>query len=108
MDLDALEMVTGAALLGIGLLAGRRNRAPRKPDKQSYICGCDHELAFHDPSTGECHGKVRGNPLKYDTFREPTAWEQVQCSCRQYDGPPNLDNVNWAKVNLPTLPGKDD
>jgi hypothetical protein len=48
------------------LVEGRRN---------SYRCGCAHSLAFHDPTTNECH----------HTVTRPQCAASV-CECRQYVG----------------------
>ena len=80
-----LAIVTALAV--IRLVRGPRPRAlkPRKDPKP--VCGCSHHYSFHDPKSGNCHGFVNGEPVKYDAFRDPTAWAQVQCPCRQYSGP---------------------
>lgn len=87
-------MITGALIFATGLLVGivlrsiRWRRGLSKPPKP--VCGCTHHHAMHDPETRSCHAKVEGEPARYDSFGEPTAWRQVQCSCRQYTGPEPL------------------
>lgn len=52
------------------------------------ICGCRHDLAFHNPQTGACHHPV----------------DDTSCACQQYTGPELL-----GQVYLPGLadPGRD-
>ena len=82
----------GVAVI-IGVLLGRflpnRRKGPKPAEPVEPYCGCDHHHSFHDPKTGECHGRVRGEPTKFDDYasRNPVAWAQVQCSCKQYSGP---------------------
>jgi hypothetical protein len=52
------------------LEAARRHAAP----KNATVCGCEHDLAFHNRDTGVCHHKAHGE----------------QCSCQQYTGPQPL------------------
>ena len=81
----------GVAVI-IGVLLGRflpnRRKGP-KVKAVKPVCGCGHHHGFHDPATGECHGTVRGEATEFDDYasRNPVAWAQVQCSCRQYSGP---------------------
>jgi hypothetical protein len=81
-----------AAVALIGVLIGRflpnRRKGPKPQQPVEPICGCDHHRSFHDPQTGQCHGLMRGNPLRYDEdWNTPTAYKQVPCTCRQYSGP---------------------
>lgn len=54
-----LEMLAGGALVAAGYLIGRympgRRRTPKPPQP---ICGCGHELAYHDPERGVCRAGV--------------------------------------------------
>lgn len=77
----------------IGVLLGRflpnRRKGPKpKPDPKP-VCGCKHHHSYHDPQTGQCHGTMRGKAIKFNDYasRDPVAWEQVPCTCRQYSGP---------------------
>jgi hypothetical protein len=45
----------------------RKLQATLPPVPPKPICGCGHDLAFHDPRTGECHSKVK----------VVTKWERV-------------------------------
>lgn len=93
-----LEMLTGAALLAAGWMTGRFVPARRRPPKQPKpVCGCGHEIAYHDPKTSECHGRVE-EATKYDPFGSATAWKRVQCTCRQYDGPTPLPTIYAPEV----------
>jgi hypothetical protein len=83
-------MLTGGGLLAIGFLVGRFAPARRRfPQPLKPVCGCDHELAYHDPATGTCHGTVK-EPTRYDEYGDAIAYKTVQCTCRQYDGPTPL------------------
>lgn len=79
-----------AVVIGVLLgrfLPSRRRKTPEPRKSPEPICGCDHHHGFHDSKTGECHGQVDGNPVKYNEYGRPMAYEQVRCSCRQYSGP---------------------
>lgn len=93
-----LEMLAGGGLVLAGMLLGRflpaRRRHPKPPKP---VCGCSHQLAFHDPATGECHGKVEVE-TRWDRLGDPVAWSQAQCTCRQYDGPTPLPTVYAPEV----------
>jgi hypothetical protein len=92
-----LEMLTGGGLVLAGLLIGRfapvRRRSPKSPKP---VCGCRHELAYHDPATGECHGMKTVD--KHNRYGEWIGEEQVTCTCRQYDGPTPLPTVYAPEV----------
>lgn len=94
-----VEMAAGGGLLAAGVVLGRllpdRRRARKSPKP---ICGCTHELAFHDSATSECHGTV-SEPSRYDRFGEVTAYRTVRCTCRQYDGPTPLPTVYAPEVS---------
>lgn len=105
--MDPITLAVGAAIAALSFLAGRRSRRRElTPDKREAICGCGHRLAFHDPVTSECHGEVRGEPLRYDRYDEPTAWKQARCACRQYEGhvPPDQIVANFR----PQLPASEE
>ncbi|MEO3856174.1 hypothetical protein [Acrocarpospora sp. B8E8] len=93
-----LEMLTGAALLAVGWLAGRYTPARRRmPKPPKAVCGCDHQFAYHDPATGECHGLN-----EVDVRNKHGEWigeEQVRCTCRQYDGPTPLPTYYAPEVS---------
>jgi hypothetical protein len=81
--MSALAMLAGAAILAAGVLAGRflpARRASRPPAPARPVCGCDHDHAYHDPQTSQCHGRVEigywGSQYHYE-----------DCTCRQYSGP---------------------
>ena len=82
-----------AAVALVGVLLGRflpnRRKGPKPAKAVRPVCGCGHHHSYHDPKTSECHGQVRGKAIKFTDYasRDPVAWEQVQCSCRQYSGP---------------------
>lgn len=94
-------IIVGVALVsgGAGVRIGRR-RAGKQPKPK---CTCGHSLAFHDPDTHRCHGLMNGNPVRFDTFNDPTAWEKVPCGCRQYVGPVPADQMLTSFV-YPKMP----
>jgi len=84
-----------AAVAIIGVLVGRflpnrRRRVPKAPKPVKPLCGCGHHHGYHDPQSGQCHGLMSGDPLRYNEFDHPTAWKQVPCTCRTYSGPQPL------------------
>lgn len=103
--MEPVTLLTGAGLVCLGLILGRLS-ASRKPEpsspSQKNRCSCGHTLAFHSPDKGTCAGTQNGEPLRYDSFDTPTAWEKVPCTCQQYDGPQPVDRVDWTAVTLPT------
>ena len=104
MDPISILVGVGAVLLGqaIGYVQGRRHRAP-KPIQA--ICGCGHGMSMHNAETGRCHGMMNGDPLKYDSDKEPTAYKQVPCTCQRYVGPLPIDQVFSPPVLPPSDPG---
>jgi hypothetical protein len=82
------SLLLGAAIFASGLLAGRfwpvRRRArPPKPAKP--ICGCEHELSFHDPKSGECHALMKvPSTMTRDSYH-------TGCTCKQYTGARIID-----------------
>lgn len=83
-------MLVGAAVLVVGWAVGRISRAPRSDARPpSLICGCDHQLAMHDPQTNRCH-RVISAPV-WNDHEEMFIDEQVQCPCRQYTGDKPVD-----------------
>ncbi|MCZ2823831.1 MULTISPECIES: hypothetical protein [unclassified Modestobacter] len=102
MDPISVLVGVGAVLLGqaIGYVQGRRHRAP-KPIQA--ICGCGHGMSMHNAETERCHGMMNGDPLKYDSDKEPTAYKQVPCTCQRYVGPLPIDQV----FSPPLLPPSD-
>ncbi len=92
------EMLIGAAIaaggvtLGRLLPAGKRPPRPRKPPEP--VCGCECDLAFHEPDGDgggtRCHGmhEVPAPRPDYDT---PYHYTEVPCTCKQYTGPRILD-----------------
>jgi hypothetical protein len=85
-------LVQDIVILSVGLFLGmllrmRQNSSAKLPEA---VCGCEHHHAMHDPVTGHCHALINGEPLKYNSWKEPTAWTQVQCPCRRYSGPEPL------------------
>lgn len=92
-----LEMLTGGGLVLLGMAVGRfipaRRRIPKPPKP---VCGCGHELAFHGPDVGECHGMNTVD--KHNGYGEWIGEEQIRCTCRQYDGPTPLPEVYAREI----------
>jgi len=96
-----IEMLAGGGLVLLGVLVGRflpaRRRGPKPPKPVQPICGCGHHFSYHDPKTGECHGKAKGTEtVVRDGKGKPVLdyWGDVQttletgpCGCRKYTGP---------------------
>lgn len=103
--MDPVSLLVGAGIAALFTLVGRfTRRADRtKTGEPRPVCGCGHELAFHDPKTSECHGLVDGDPVGYEAHGYPTAYKKVRCSCRQYVGPVPADQL-LASFQSPTLP----
>ena len=77
-----------AAVALIGVLVGRFLPNRRKtPEPVRPVCGCGHHHSYHDLASSECHATVRGKAIKFNAWAEPMAWDQIQCSCKQYSGP---------------------
>jgi hypothetical protein len=78
-----LSLIEGAALIVAGMGIGRfwpaRRKGPKPPEPVRPVCGCDHHHSYHDPQTGQCHGRRNlgywGGQQNYE-----------DCSCRQYSG----------------------
>jgi hypothetical protein len=79
-----VEMLAGGGLAILGVVVGRflpaRRRHPKPSRPAKPVCGCEHELSFHDPKTGECHSKM---------LIPGYGWNN-DCTCRQYTGPEPL------------------
>lgn len=92
---EVLWILTGSAGTFAGVLLGRRlgrREVPPPPEKPSLMCGCDHELAYHDFKTGECH---EGGG--YENQFKGGKWMSVRtrCLCRQYTGARPLETY-WT------------
>ncbi|MFI5537837.1 hypothetical protein ACIA5H_15735 [Nocardia sp. NPDC051900] len=92
--LDPLSLAVGAGLVGVGWVCGRfvprRGRAGKELRAR---CGCGHDLALHDRSSGACHAEISRKGIH--GLRE---W--VGCHCRRYTGPIPLEEV-FASPILP-------
>ena len=73
-----------AAVALAGVLLGRflpnRRKGPKPQKPVEPLCGCDHHHSYHDPKTGECHGR---NQIGYWASQ----YHYEPCTCRQYSGP---------------------
>ena len=83
-----LSLIIGPAIFAAGMLTGRfwpaRRKGPKPPKPVQPICGCEHDLSFHDPETGECHALMRvPSTMSRDSYH-------TDCTCRRYNGPEPL------------------
>ena len=96
-----LEMLTGGGLVALGFLIGRLapplRRSPKPPAAPKPICGCGHELAYHDPEKGVCKSSVSVES-RWDYYGDAIAWKQTPCACQQYTGPTPLPTVYAPEV----------
>ena len=79
MSPDLLEgalIAVGAFLAGQWLPRPYRRRRVKPPKPVQPICGCKHNVSYHDPKTSECHGRVYCGEGRYE-----------DCTCKQYSGP---------------------
>lgn len=85
------------AAFGLGLTRGRSQRTPAQPRPVELLCGCSHEMAYHDPATGKCHedsDEYIFDPRIKRSVAKP-------CPCRQYTGPKPIDTVFQPRLVLP-------
>jgi len=86
----------GVAVI-VGVLLGRflpnRRRGPKPAKAIQPICGCDHHRSFHDPASGECHGRNYEGAGYYSA-----------CTCRQYSGPEPLPEYFAPEVTSGETP----
>lgn len=101
IDVATLLWYLGFCLFGFVIgRATSKKKVVKAPRPELPYCGCEHGLHDHDPKTGECHGLMDGDPLRYDDFHHPTAYKQVRCTCKQYTGPRPIDQI-WIPEVLP-------
>ena len=89
-------VLLGAGLTYVGVLLGiarERARKPKPAKDPDPVCGCNHNLAMHDPANGQCHERVE--VTTYEDFRSRN-WKWVTCPCRQYVGPQPLPHPGGA------------
>ncbi|TFV51869.1 hypothetical protein [Blastococcus sp. TF02A-35] len=99
--MEPVSLLVGAALLGVGFVAGRlgRGRTPAPPPPVTPLCGCGHTLSQHDTATNTCYAELRR-----DTYDKRGRWSGhswVPCTCRQYVGPRPVDEVFVPRVLPP-------
>jgi hypothetical protein len=88
------EMLAGGGLVLAGAVAGRFTPGRRRhPKAIKPICGCTHHHSFHDQKTGQCHGKMRGDPLMYYASGTANEYKQIPCTCCQYSGPEPIPEI---------------
>lgn len=87
-------MLEGALILLAGILIGRLWPVPRKgPKPVQAVCGCKHHHSMHDPETGACNARERGNPLRWAGNGNPVEWDWLDCPCLCYSGPEPLPTL---------------
>lgn len=68
-------------LRAIELEKARRQLEAAHPTPAKPICGCGHDVAFHNRDSGSCHGEnARGKTVR-------------QCTCQGYSGPTPLSQI---------------
>lgn len=88
------QFIVTAGATAIGLrFAGFRFKRERKSKEPDPVCGCDHHFAMHDLRTGECHGLMDGDPIKYYGSGTPSAYKQIPCTCQHYTGPEPMNAI---------------
>jgi len=93
-----MELLEGAGILLSGIAVGRFWPARRKePKPTKAVCGCRHELSFHDADTRQCHGTNRKSV--YDSYGEWVGYQDVACTCRQYTGPEPLPSYYAPEIS---------
>lgn len=80
--LEGAVIAVAAFLAGQWLPRPRLRRGVPKPSRP--VCGCKHELAYHDPKSGQCHS------LMYVPGTASHLSRHEPCACRQYSGPQPL------------------
>lgn len=83
-------MITVAVLTGIIIKFGKYivKELKREDERRRLqpICGCTHNLSFHDRETGRCNAQDRVE-TDWNDVGTPIRWGQKQCSCVRYTGP---------------------
>lgn len=90
--IDPISMAVGAALVGVGVLVGRKNRKRGVPPPQPK-CSCGHGLAEHNPKTKACHAQVRRESGWRKGDGAANEWIWVPCTCQQYVGPEHISSI---------------
>jgi hypothetical protein len=63
------------------------------------ICGCNHHKSYHLDGAGECHGLVKGDPVRFDDFGNPRAHKKIKCGCQHYVGPEYLPQFTVPEIS---------
>ncbi len=84
------------------LKAKRRELEITHPELVKPICGCGHDLAFHNVESGRCHhpAESRDEAPSAIMLDVPHEVEAAGCGCQRYTGPEILGGVY-----LPPLSG---
>lgn len=100
MSLVALLTSVLALLVALSALAraGRVKKVPvpLQPRGPNLTCGCEHELAMHDPQTGKCHDEM-WVPF-YDKALGKDMRRRETCKCRQYTGDRPVDTFFSPRI----------
>jgi hypothetical protein len=105
--INAIDMITGAGLVFVGLVIGRFRRPGKlgEPKTVKYKCGCTHDLSAHDPKTKACTASIRTG--KYNKFGDWVAWDYSKgCACKQYVGPKPLPDLSDVWPEAPKIGGE--
>lgn len=91
----APDMLLGAVLVLAGMGMGRFWPARKRiPKPLAPVCGCDHDLAYHEPDGDGggtiCHGTVKTSAPRPD-YDTPAHYIDSPCGCQQYSGPRIID-----------------
>lgn len=85
--IDALVIFVS---IGVGMrwhAAVLSHRQPKSAPAPNFICGCQHELAYHDPATNVCNQIIeKGHYAEKKGVGAVWVTELLQCPCRQYTG----------------------
>jgi hypothetical protein len=65
------------------------------PLQPKPICGCGHDLAFHNRDTDACHGTNPGTEYVEDEARASVTriLVDIPCTCQRYTGPEPLGQI---------------
>lgn len=90
--MDPLTILSGGALLCVGVLIGRAMR-PKPVKDPGPVCSCGHGYGQHE-NAGRCGAEAQ-RACDWTYGGSPMAWEYVRCACLSYDGPEPLPKV-WT------------
>lgn len=83
-----LELLAGAAILGVGWALGRITRSAPKQHTVQAVCPCRHHIGQHEDMKDRCNGTVSGpSPAHVGPMGNVESWEEIPCTCLHYAGP---------------------